>query len=196
MTTHLSSQEFVDALDRNLAPSRHTHLAECTSCQGQLEELRSLLDAAADGGAVPEPSPLFWDHFRSRVRAAVEAEAASAAPASWWRTLAGSRTFVAVGGSIATVALAVAVYFGRPVPPAEGPAMTADLVEVTDAPLSIDGEEWEFMASMMGSLEQNDIHEVLTPSRDAVDAAIETLSSDERDTFMRLLQAELAEGME
>jgi len=192
MTTHLSSQEFVDALDLNLAPGRHTHLAECPSCQTQLAELRVLMEAAADGGAVPEPSPLFWEHFQARVRTAVEAEAASAAPVSWWRALAGSRTFLTVSGSIATVALAVAVYLGRPVAPTEGPAMTVDLVEEADTPLSLDGDEWEFMANMMGSLEQSDIHEVLTPSRDAVDAAIEALSSDERDTFMRLL----AEGME
>jgi hypothetical protein len=48
----------------------------------------------------------------------------------------------------------------------------------------------------MGTLEGDDIHEVLAPSPDAVDSAIEALTGDQRDRFMKLLKAEMAEGME
>ena len=47
----------------------------------ELDELTERVHHALD---VPEPSPLFWDHFPNRVRAAIDAApAAEAAP--WWK---------------------------------------------------------------------------------------------------------------
>jgi len=60
----------------------------------------------------------------------------------------------------------------------------------------VGNDEWEFVTSVMSDLEGDDIHEVLAPSRDAVDAAIESLTVAERDRFVRLLKGELAEGLE
>jgi len=49
---------------------------------------------------------------------------------------------------------------------------------------------------MMDSFEQDDVREVLVPSTMAVDAAFAVLTSDERDAFVKLLTAEMAEGIE
>ena len=61
MTNHLSSQEFVNALDRALAPARQSHLEKCASCQAQVQELCDVLEYAgrdsALGADMPEPSP-------------------------------------------------------------------------------------------------------------------------------------------
>ena len=60
----------------------------------------------------------------------------------------------------------------------------------------VDNDEWAFVTSVMGTLEVDDMQEVLTPSRDAVATAIESLTSEERDRFVKLLKAERTEGLE
>lgn len=186
MNTHLSSQEFVNALDGALASAWQAHLDGCASCQTQVAELRALAEEAAHGADVPEPSPLFWDHFQSRVLAAVQVQGRPD-PQAWWKDWADARALFALSAIILAVVASVALYVSRPVTPV--PATVA-------ASLSLDGDEWEFVTSVMGTLEDDDIHEVLAPSPHAVDAAIEGLTSAERDRFMELLKAELTEGLE
>ncbi|HMJ87729.1 MAG TPA: hypothetical protein VK504_31355, partial [Vicinamibacterales bacterium] len=72
---HLQPDELIDLAEGTRAESSATHLAECAVCRLQLEELKAMLSTAADVD-VPEPSPLFWDHFSARVRQAVDAEGA------------------------------------------------------------------------------------------------------------------------
>ena len=63
MSTHLRSQEFVDALDGHLEVDRLDHLEACAACRAELAGLRALLTEVTPAGAVPDPSPLFWNHF-------------------------------------------------------------------------------------------------------------------------------------
>ena len=199
MNTHLSSQEFVNALDGVLASARQSHLDGCAACQTQVAELRALTEEAVHGADVPEPSPLFWDHFQSRVLAAVQGQGRPE-PQAWWKNWADARALFALSAIVVAVVASVALYVSRPAAPV--PATVADSGEVAasdvmaDAALSLDGDEWEFVTSVMGTLEDDDIREVLAPSHHAVDAAIEGLTSAERDRFMELLKAELAEGLE
>ena len=204
MTTHLSSQEFVDALgekDGVLAAARQSHLEGCASCQSQLAELRASMEDARDGADVPEPSPLFWDHFHARVLTAVQSEGQPERRA-WWISWMDVRTMVAVGAVVVAVVASAALYLSRPASPVPGAladrgtdsGQGIESGALTDA--SLDGDEWEFVASVMGTLEGDDIHEVLAPSNDAVDAALESLTSDQRDRFVKLLKAEMAEGLE
>ena len=72
MTTHLSSQEFVDALEGGLDVARQHHLSACAACQTEVEALRAIVVDVETVADVPEPSPLFWDHFQARVQAAIE----------------------------------------------------------------------------------------------------------------------------
>lgn len=196
MTTHLSSQEFVNALDRALSPSRQEHLAACASCQARVEELRALVEAASQDAAVPEPSPLFWDHFQARVLAAVAAEGVSSTGDAWWKAWSPRFAQLAASATALAIVTGLAVYMGRPVTPeVDTPADESGFVDAASLTGAVD-DEWAFVTSVMDTLESDDIHEVLAPSRDAVDAAFETLTSEERDRFMKLLKAGLAEGMD
>ena len=67
---HLTPQELIDlAEDERLEPSL-PHLASCDHCRREITNLRAAMGRAAEA-EVPEPSPLFWEHFSSRVREAI-----------------------------------------------------------------------------------------------------------------------------
>src|SRR5262249_18925978 len=83
---HLTPDELVDLAEGERPESSAPHLARCAACRAQLAEMRGTWAAAADAD-VPEPSPLFWDHFSQRVHDAVAADAANA-------RLKPSRTFI------------------------------------------------------------------------------------------------------
>ena len=206
MTNHLSAQEFVNALDGALDVARQGHLDACPSCQAQVAELRAMTEDAAQGADVPEPSPLFWDHFQARVLTAVQSEGQPGRQA-WWAGLLDARTLVAAAATIVAVVASIALYKSRlaePVPALVDSGAVVESGVMADASTSLDppvgtgveNDEWEFVTSVMGTLEGDDMHEVLTPSSDAVNAAIEALTSDERDRFVKLLKGEKAEGLE
>jgi len=83
---HLSQAEFVDLVESRspLPAARARHAEECERCRTEAESLRTMrLVASSD--AIPEPSPLFWDHFSARVAEQVRHEPRPAAPATGWR---------------------------------------------------------------------------------------------------------------
>src|SRR5882672_6327580 len=82
---HLGPDELIDLAEGVRQEIDAPHLASCAACQHQLTELRVALLAFATAPAaeVPEPSPLFWDHFSARVREAVAAEGASRHQGGW-----------------------------------------------------------------------------------------------------------------
>ena len=72
---HLQPDELVDLAEGTQAEASRPHLAACEACRRRLADLKAMMSAAVDVG-VPEPSPLFWDHFSNRVHDAVAAEPA------------------------------------------------------------------------------------------------------------------------
>ncbi|MBA3269536.1 MAG: hypothetical protein H0T71_03425 [Acidobacteria bacterium] len=72
---HLTPDELVDAVEATLAAARHTHLQQCPHCSREVVQLAAILRESRHVD-VPEPSPLFWDHFSDRVRQAIAAEPA------------------------------------------------------------------------------------------------------------------------
>jgi len=96
-------------LNPDAAPAKVvTHVAECDSCRGQLEELRATLNLL-DSWEAPEPSP----YFMTRLNARLDEERA-AQPASWLERL---RARFAYGPSVhvrplAAMALTVVVLLG------------------------------------------------------------------------------------
>jgi len=183
---HLKDEQFIDCLELGEPDPRAVeHLRSCAACRAKLTDLRAALDsvAAAD---VPEPSPLFWDHFSRRVHDAVAAEAADGAGRAWlaWLFPAAAAlalfVFVVAPGvwrSMERTASPIAV-----APPA--PARET-LGEVTDPSLTFvadltDGAGWE-TAHAAG----------LAPSGSA-EHAVTHLSEAELRELHRLLQVELA----
>src|SRR5438034_8699386 len=70
---HLNEHELVDLADGSRTEASAPHLATCSDCRRQLADLRATLASVA-AVDVPEPSPLFWDHFSRRVHEAVAAQ--------------------------------------------------------------------------------------------------------------------------
>jgi len=102
---HLSRAELVDFIEGpSLVPAgRALHVSTCDKCRTQADALRSMRTLATTD-EVPEPSPLFWDHFAARVADAVREEASGEdAPAGMrWR-----RAPLATWAAAATMAVLV-----------------------------------------------------------------------------------------
>jgi hypothetical protein len=208
MNTHLSSQEFVDALEGGLEAVRQRHLGACAACQTQVETLRAIMADVGSAGDEPEPSPLFWDHFQSRVQAAVREESSALARSSWWEAVIGAgtmRTWLTACAAVAVVVMVSASYLRGPVvkrgaESPDGAVATTSVLDTTTVPaepeLVPNTVEWNFVSGILATLEEDDVRRVLTPSDIGVDAAFQSLSEQERKTFLRLLQAEMVAGLE
>jgi len=185
MTTHLSPEETIDALEGTLAADRVGHAAACAACGAQIEELRAAMRDALDAGVVPEPSPLVWDVLQNRVRAATAGQ--STAPPLWHRSW---KPAVALGAIAATVLLAVLLRTPAPVTtPAAAPVVTiADAVPVEE------DYAWDLVVNLAADLSQDDAH-LLAPAGAATAVLVETMTPRERDALVKLIQREMG-GLE
>jgi hypothetical protein len=66
MRDHLDEAALIDLLDGPGSAEAGRHLAGCAACAGRLEEMRGILGLAQEA-EVPEPSPLYWQAFRTQV---------------------------------------------------------------------------------------------------------------------------------
>ena len=189
--THLSADQIIDLVEGVRAETAEPHLQSCDVCRRQLDELRAAMAMAADV-SVPEPSPLFWNHFSARVRDAVAAEGAPRAAAwTWWLTLA--------AGTVAAVVVAVGVSVYRPALPAAGRNEAA--VAATDGMQTLDAAD-EAAISMMADLAaDSDVAAAregglagLTSHVGGADDALGVLTEGERVELQRLLKEELGKS--
>ena len=147
-------------------------------------ELDDIVDRVSNALDVPEPSPLFWEHFPGRVRAAVQAEPA-AAPARWWtrRALTFAMSLAIVGS------LSFWAWSSRA--PGAGDREIADAPYAQGPDSDIDAG-WSALSATAASAGVEGMREAgfgVTPG--GADAAIDNLSDAERATFLALLQAEM-----
>jgi hypothetical protein len=187
---HLTPDELVDLVEGTLAAGRAAHVEQCADCRRLADQARSALAAAAEDG-VPEPSPLFWEHFSARVRRAIEAEPMRRWSWGWlWRP--------AVGLPLAAglvVAIAIAALW-RPAPaPAPGGATAAVETPAAGAgdevDLSADDASWDLVATIAGTLEWEAAEAAgFSAEPGAADRAILLLTREERVELGRLLSAE------
>lgn len=178
--THLTPDELLDAMEGLLASERRPHLEACAECGRELAALVSTLSEARRVG-VPEPSPLFWQHFSRRVRTSIEAEPVSAdGSAGWlrWQVLAPL-------GVLALIV--VALVFAVPVRDARAPD---GAVASTDVTLSDDS--WVLVADLVGDVDWDTARAAgVVPRPGAVEQALLELSPHEQQELTRLLEAEL-----
>jgi anti-sigma-K factor RskA len=162
--------------------------------------------AVAAETPIEEPSPLFWDHFSSRVHEAVSAEST---PRNSWRDRLGSFASVsqwrwtASAAALAVLVVAAALTFDRtanaPVrPSADTVATDAQALnqQAADAD-SYAAEEASLMllADLAGDLTWEDASEAgLMMRRGTVEEVMHELTAEERAELHRLLQAELNKG--
>lgn len=184
MTEHLRPDQFVDALEGALPAEHAAHLELCDACRAELERLRTVHgDLLADD--IPEPSPLFWEHFSARVHEATAREPIAAA--SWWR--AGWRPVVALGAAAAVILAFLTPMRQAPAAPAGSsePAVTA-----TDLAFEDDGS-WDIVMDLASGVAWEDLREAVVPVAGAADAAIEELTAAQREALVRLLKQEIGE---
>lgn len=182
---HLTPDELIDAVEGTLDPARHEHLASCELCRREVAGLASVLTEARQV-EMPEPSPLFWDHFSARVRTAVDGETALArrnlGGGGWWRW----PVLVPIG------ALALVIFALMSAVPrrAERIAPVAADAVVGDVALSDDG--WILVADLVGDIDWDfaDAAGVVVRPGLADQAALE-LNTQEQKELGRLIRAEL-----
>jgi hypothetical protein len=198
MTKHLSPEERVDALDGVLTQLRQTHLDECAACRRSVAELTEVLTHARQSVEhdVPEPSPLFWQHFEQRVDVAIAEETMAASSTGWWQRLIDFRRAPALATAAVVITMVALVPLAMRMNKVESPVATPIANAEVELGAMSETVEWQFVASVLGTLEEETAREVLGPSPVALGAALESLTSAEREAFARLLEAEMSAGSE
>lgn len=84
MLTHLTDETLIDLLEDTAGREARRHAAECGLCEARLQEAQAG-HRLATSAQVPEPSPLYWEHFRRQVGRRLEARE----PRRWPRLLWG-----------------------------------------------------------------------------------------------------------
>jgi hypothetical protein len=199
---HLNEIELVDFVEQRLPASRARHLDDCEPCRKKADELRQALSRVAEIEA-PEPSPLFWDHFSTRVRDAVNrAEADASTRWPWPMGLRAHGVGWSVAGAVLVALLVAGVWrFGQPANPAAPPdplsiASTAEPPHVPDELAAIESDPaWALVRSVADDLEWDDAATAELGTRPgwaerAVLHLTLELNENERREFVRLLQEE------
>jgi hypothetical protein len=198
---HLTDAEFVDCLDGTLAPARAAHVSGCERCRDTVDDLRNGVARAAEDD-VPEPSPLFWEHFSARVHDAVR-EADASATSGWFGWARSTTGKWAMSGAALTLALVAGIWLAaQPTPrtPAHVPAIATNAREAIavaqpdafDAAFDPDADEaWSLVRTVADDVTWDDATSDgfgLRPG--STERALVTLTGDERSELARLLQAE------
>lgn len=197
--SHLTDIEIADFVEDVLPASRAAHLETCESCREKAFDARDALSRAAEAD-IPEPSPLFWDHFSERIQQELRDDGTRVSRRSGWRRWtehSGLRW--ALSGALVTALLAGAAWrvtaptlrrdFAVP-PSAQSttdPARAGD-----DDRLNADADPaWAVVRTVADEVPWSDSIEAgLSPRPDVTERAARTLTSDERSELLRLLELE------
>ena len=191
---HLSRDQFVDLIESPaaLAADRIRHVGVCERCRAEAETLRQTL-LAVDADDMPEPSPLFWNHFSSRVIDALRDEPAPApvrrgslSPFARWAAIATAMILLA-----STAVWRTTVHAPAPAAPtqmsAAPSAVDADPADDLDS-----DQAWAVVRAAADDLAWEDVHDAgISPHPDDVDNAALQLNAAERVELARLLDADL-----
>jgi hypothetical protein len=183
--SHLSDREFVDLIDNVLPPVRVAHVLDCHDCRSKADAMRELLVRASEA-EVPEPSPLFWEHFSSRVHQGID-HAEIGNSAAWgigWRWAV-------------PVALMTIIAFGawRWTPRVHAPAPThvVELTTGTDAVSDTSDadtdEAWAIVRTVADESTWDDVTDA-SVHQGSADGAVAMLTREERQELVRLLELE------
>lgn len=198
--SHLTPEQLIDAAERAETPHAGmddraaAHVRACAQCRARLDDLRAAMMMAAEGRAVPEPSPLFWDHLSARVHHAVASAPDEPRP---WRVRA--RFGWTLGAAAAAVAILVAVSLGsrieRATPGGErlATSIARDSRDDSTAPLNDlpADDSWELIADLTPPMDWDAAGEAGIVRPGTSDHALSHLSDAERDELKRLLTLEL-----
>jgi hypothetical protein len=66
MWMHVADDRLLDVIEGTAGAREREHVAACEQCRARVAEATDALAVVADT-AMPEPSPLYWEHFRAQV---------------------------------------------------------------------------------------------------------------------------------
>lgn len=191
---HLDDTQIVDAVDGRLDAAAAAHAQTCEHCRARLAEMQGMLGllAAVD---VPEPSPLFWDHFPSRVSRAIDA---TAAPQRWF-----TPARLGWGSAAVLIVVLLLVVPSRLMPPAgqdqpvEGAVHSTSTISnplepwPTEDDLDAD-DAWALMRIVAEEIDYEDARQIgVAPRAGSIERAAMELSDSERAELARLIEREL-----
>ncbi|HJR59492.1 MAG TPA: hypothetical protein VJ813_08845 [Vicinamibacterales bacterium] len=187
---HLTDVQLTDAAEGRLDPEASAHLADCAVCTKSVDEMRAVLDSVASV-SVPEPSPLFWEHFGMGVNAGI---VQAPEPVRSWLP-PGALAWL---GAAAVLLLSVIGYYAtRPsfeaAPAAPAAALGEPPALLDAAPDDVEADEaWALMRSLAVDLHYDDARDAgVLPGPGSVERAATELSEAERAELVRLIQDEL-----
>jgi hypothetical protein len=192
---HLSPEELLDLADGTIS-SPSAHLRECEECRAELDQLRATL-MEVHAVNVPEPSPLFWDHFSARVRQAVEADGdISASRVSWWSW----RVIVPVA-SVAVLAVVAALSFSSRGQIQSPPQASSTSSAASPAGPSADAvatsleesAQFDLVADLATDAGLDTVREAGLLDSGAADRAMTHMNDDELRELARLIRAEIGQ---
>lgn len=190
---HLTPEELIDIAEGTRDASSTRHLGECDACRRQLDDLRATMTAAAEVD-VPEPSPLFWDHFSDRVREAVAVEPS---PRGWnWWLRAGVPFVLATAAAILIAFVATTRLMA---PHAEPPSTSAFVAAPPPAPLpsrytlgEVTDPSLALVAGLADNMDWEDEHDAGLAPHGSAEHAVTHMSEGELRELRDLLQEEMA----
>ena len=198
MTPHLNDVELVDAFDGLLAPLRAAHLQTCASCSERLHSLRNTISGlqGSDQVAVPEPSPLFWEHFSRRVHDAVRESGTPGHANRWWqpaRIAALSAAAAIVIAAVTTVMLKPASDGRRAATVSAGEEAPSASEQTPAGALDVESDpDWALVRAVADDLQWEDAPEAGIHARPgSADRVAVEMSPAERQELARLLEDEL-----
>jgi hypothetical protein len=186
---HLSEIEAIDAAEGALTGERAAHAASCERCRLVVERLTATLHEAR-ALDVPEPSPIFWDAFNTRVLDAIDEGSESGTPSSrflsWRPALAAVVLFLIVIVAITIVRRSDeevrrddSARLAAPSPPEPGETLDAD-------------PEWLLLTSVADGIEWDTANAAgLGVRPGSAERAAEQLSHEEQLELERLLRVEV-----
>lgn len=175
---HLTSDELIDAVEGLLTAERQAHLASCPECQRQRDELVNVSNEAKQV-SVPEPSPLFWQHFSARVNDGIDTQADAWPQWLRWQVLLPL-------GAVAMLILGVMLSVPKPDP--------SDAVAINDPVVTEPSadDNWGTLVALVGELDLETASAAGVIEPGMADQAVMHLTSEEQQELSRLLQAELS----
>lgn len=185
---HLTADELIDAVEGMLEAGRQAHLDACDDCRRQFADLSSVLREAR-AVDMPEPSPIFWQHFSERVRTAIDGEALPSAGWPWLRW-----PVLVPLGVMALLLLVVLLRMPATIDPAAPPVAVNDPAagSATTDDIALADDRWVLVSDIVGEMDWETAGAagfVVEPG-DAERAVFE-LSPDEQRELTRLLRVEL-----
>lgn len=196
---HLSEVELVDLLDGALPLARERHLDECDSCRATATRMRAAFALAKDV-EMPEPSPLFWEHFSARVHEGVRG-AEAGQTAGWFGWAPGPTAKWAMSAALLTLVVVAGVWRAT-APASQKVASATTVASVADGAANEDpdalgasdpeaDEAWALVRTVADDVTWDDAAaDGFGVNAGSLEHAMATLTGDERSELVRLLEAE------